>query len=146
MADLQFLSLHIENFKSFSGTHDFDLDKAPGLYYVSGRNLIAPELGANGVGKSTLFDAMLWCLWGKTGRDNRPANSIQPWGKKGTTSVELYFSRFDQHYRLCRTRSPNRLFLIDGRGVETLEIQQEDIPGLIGMSEEMFRRTLILGQ
>lgn len=145
MADLQFLSLHIENFKSFLGSHDFDLSKPPGLYYISGTNKLAPELGANGVGKSTLFDAMLWCLWGKTGRDNRPANAIQPWGKKGSTDVQLTFEREKGWLQtIKRTRSPNHLIVQWADGEK--EIQQEDIPGLIGMSEEMFRRTLILGQ
>lgn len=146
MADLQLISLEIDNFKSYSGKHSFALDQRPGLYLIQGKNELAPELGANGVGKSTIFDALLWVLWGKTARDNRPAAAIQPWGsEKETTRTELLFQRGGLNHTLYRSRAPNKL-TVEIEGHTELEIQQEEIPKLLGMSEETFRRSMILGQ
>lgn len=143
MADLRFLSLHLEDFKNFSEA-EIKLDRAPGLYFISGQNKINPELGANGVGKSTIWDAMFWCLFGKTIRDARPAASVSPWGKKGMTRVHLKFMRGDDEIELVRTRNPNYLELYEDEGPR--EISQDEIPKILGMNEEMLRRTIILGQ
>lgn len=146
MADLIFKSLTVENFKTFSGQHEIKLDRQPGLYYITGQNKLDPELGANGVGKSTIWDALFWCLFGKTIRDNRPANAIQPWNGKGKTQVQCWFNRNGQDCFVYRTRSPNSLRVSVDSSDDDKEVQQEEIPKLLGMSEEMFRRTIILGQ
>lgn len=141
---LTFRSLTLTNFKGFSGEHKFELDLAPGLYYVTGLNKLNPELGANGVGKSTLWDAMFWVLFNKTVRDARPANSIAPWdGEKAGTSVSLHFRR-GMDYVLTRTRKPNSLQL--ERLGKSIEIPQEDVAATLGINEETFRRTIVLGQ
>lgn len=146
MSQLQFKSIAIDNFKTFSGSHKFELARQPGLYYITGKNLLNPELGANGVGKSTLWDALTWVLWGKTGRDNKPAAAITPWGTKGTTKVELHFIRNGKSVVMKRERNPNRLAAMTEDNPEGGDIVQEDVPKLLGMTEEMFRRTLVLGQ
>lgn len=144
MSTLSFERLTITNFKGFSGTHEFELSRAPGLYYVSGRNELFPELGANGVGKSTLWDALFWVLFNKTIRDSRPANAIVPWDdEKASSSVSLHFKR-GMDYILTRTRKPNTLSLT--RRGKTIEIPQEDVALTIGVNEETFRRTVVLGQ
>lgn len=138
MTDLLFRGIVLKDFKAFRGEHRFNLALMPGLYYVTGKNLVAPELGGNGVGKSTLLsDAPTWALWGKTARDNRPANSTIPWGMdKGPSSVQLYFSDVE----VKRGRRPNEL-LLNGDTVA-----QEAVPEALGFSEELFRHTIILGQ
>lgn len=141
MNDLIFRVLIIENFKSFIGRHEFILDREPGLYYISGNNLVNPELGANGVGKSTIWDALSWIITGHTIRDSRPANSIVPWSvEKETTSGTLTFIRGNVTHDLCRTKNPNGLML-DGGTVE-----QPVVYETLGLPEEMIRRTVILGQ
>lgn len=143
MSDLRFVSVELEDFKNFPEAK-LKLDRKPGLYFISGVNKLAPELGANGAGKSTLFDAILWCLFGRTGRDSRPGAAVGPWGKKTLTRVHLKFERGDQQYEIVRCRNPNSLEWYKEDG--PYEIQQEEIPKLLGMSEETFRRTMILGQ
>lgn len=145
MSSLILQGLALENFKGFSGEHSFRLARQAGLYYITGANKLAPELGANGVGKSTLFDALFWVLFNKTIRDARPANAIIPWDyEKGACSVALTFSRFSRTYTLTRSRKPNALTL--ARKDEIRDIDQDKIEQLLGMSEETFRRTIILGQ
>jgi DNA repair exonuclease SbcCD ATPase subunit len=143
MHDLIFDSVELTDFKTFAGKHKFVLSQAPGLYYITGKNKAHPELGRNGVGKSTLFDALTWCFWGKTIRDNRPANEVVPW-QGGKPRVAVTFSRAGKLYTLVRTRKPNSLSVVNGQGERVIE--QIDVPKLLGMSEETFRRTLVLGQ
>lgn len=144
MSSLTFHSLTLTNFKGFSGEHKFELNRASGLHYITGQNKLNPELGANGVGKSSLFDAMFWVLWNKTIRDARPANAIVPWDdEKAGTSVSLHFTR-GMDYALTRTRKPNSLQL--KRRGKSIEIPQEDVALTLGINEETFRRTVVLGQ
>jgi len=147
MSKLLFQTLEIQNFRSFLGQHVFELWREPGLYFIKGQNEIYPELESNGVGKSSLIDALLWVLWGKTGRDNRPANAVIPWGlAKGTTSVALTFKRMGVQHLLKRTRRPNALTLTNIKSGQTREIEQNEVAVLLGMSEEMLRRTVMMSQ
>lgn len=146
MTTIAFDSLSILNFKSFRGQHEFQLARQPGLYYIAGRNKIDPQLDSNGVGKSTIWDAFMWVLYGKTGRDNRPSNSIIPWGMdKGTTSISLRFFRGDDEYKLTRTRRPNELQLRTYKPNTLRTVTEEEVIRLL-MPEEITRRTVVLGQ
>lgn len=148
MSDLQFESIRIKNFKSFFGEHFFKLDRGPGLFYISGENQTNPELETNGVGKTTLWDALTWVFWNKTCRDNKPASAVVPWGMdKGSVEVSVKFSRGGRHYKLTRTYRPNSLELVNSKTPDKVrEIAQSEVADLIGMTEETFRRTLVIGQ
>lgn len=149
MSSLVFESLIINNFKSFLGKHEFKLDRKPGLYYIAGKNKAAPELGPNGVGKSTIWDALIWVLEGKTGRDSRPSNAVIPWSlKEGTCSVALHFSKDGKSHTLKRSRRPNELTIYSKwkHGSSKRVVDQVEVDKLLGVSEAMFRRTVILGQ
>lgn len=56
---MKLLKLKLENFK---GVRDFTLD-------ADGKNVAV--YGSNGTGKSTLFDAFTWCLFGKNSKDEK---------------------------------------------------------------------------
>lgn len=144
MSTLTFDKLIIRNFKSFRGKHVFQLKRSTGLYYISGINKVEPELGANGVGKTSLWDALTWCLFGKTGKDNRPGEAITPWGEKVKVKVILRFSRGKKYYSIIRTRHPNSLKLKEEEGIG--ETTQNIIEETVGVSEEMFRRSIVLAQ
>lgn len=143
---LVFKTLVIVNFKSFLGVHAFNLNRPAGLYYISGRNKLNPELGPNGVGKTSLWDALEWVLFGSTGRDNRPAAAVVPWGlEEGTTKVGLVFSVHKKTYELVRSRRPNTLTLnlIDN---EPKTVEQYQVERRLGLSAGMFKRTIVLAQ
>lgn len=57
----------INNFGSFHGCHQIPM-KDLGLVFVSGQNLDEPKSPSNGAGKSTIFDALDWCLFGEVPR------------------------------------------------------------------------------
>jgi DNA repair exonuclease SbcCD ATPase subunit len=61
---MRVLRITIQNYTSFVGQHSFDLDHR-GLVFVAGRNLDEPRSTSNGSGKSALFDALEWCLFGE---------------------------------------------------------------------------------
>lgn len=99
----------IANFRSFTDEQEFVFPKAPGLYFMQGINEVEPRLGANGAGKSTIWDALTWCLFGKTSRGLK-AGDVCHWGsKKGTKVVlSLYDTEQGIGYEVTRTWGPIR--------------------------------------
>jgi len=85
------ISIEIENFRSFAGTTKIPLDFAP-LFCI---------VGANGSGKSSIVEAILWALFGKS-REGSRASSVR---RTGANSVNITFD-FDVgnvHYRVARS-------------------------------------------
>jgi len=88
MSKLYLRKLKLSEFRAFSDL-ELELPPKPGVLIIS---------GTNGLGKSSLFDAIEWCLTGEIDRFSsakRSASSesyLRRWGAKGKeTSVELNF-------------------------------------------------------
>lgn len=145
MSHIVFETVALTNFRSFSGTHVFVLDRGPALVYIAGQNRVDPQLGANGVGKSTLFDALLWVLYGKTGRDNRPGASVEPWAGPPATKVSLQLVVDDKSMTITRSRNPNALTVQYAERAKGTVVQ-EDIERILGLTESMFRCAVVLSQ
>jgi len=62
---LKFKKLRIQNFKSIGRMLEFDFEKHEGLNYIFGTNYDI-EGTKNGCGKSTIWDGLLFALFGKT--------------------------------------------------------------------------------
>ena len=172
-----FQRLEIRNFKSFAGVHTFDFTQfGPGLYFLTGKNLAEPELGANGVGKSTLWDALYWVIYGRTlrglragecltwlkppkqplkGRQQAPADAptggISP--KRGDTNPPLrkkscYGSLVMalDHRKVLIQRSWNPNSLWVYIDGENKITTQEDLESLLGLDGESFQQSVIIGQ
>lgn len=56
--------LDLENYGPFQGKHTFEMTNR-GLVLVLGENLDEPRMNSNGSGKSSLFDALDWVLFGE---------------------------------------------------------------------------------
>ncbi|MFS8501663.1 MAG: SMC family ATPase [Caldicoprobacter sp.] len=94
------LSLYLRNFKSYG-------EKAPVLDF----NLFDVALlsGDNGNGKSSLADAIAWCLWGKCkGMDGR--GGVDDLVRTGADDMEVAFSFEEdgQVYKVVRKRDKRR--------------------------------------
>lgn len=144
MKHLEFCSLIIKNFKGFRGAHHLELDRATGVWFVRGRNLTNKRMGANGVGKSTLWDALMWCLYGSTVSGLRNLD-VRPWrGAKGSTRVTLIMNITSKgklgRYVITRTTEPNTL------RINHEDVDQEAVVKLIGMPQELMAHTIVLGQ
>lgn len=130
-------SIEVEGFKSFATRQVLPFRSAPGLVFVTGQNGVDEELGANAAGKSTIFDALCWCLYGKTPRlVNGP--SLECWHTSGKrVSVVV---RFTDGTEVVRTRGPIS-HTIDGA-------ESADPAGevLLGLTLQAFLSGVLMGQ
>jgi len=110
---MRFKSVQIENFRSFRKSKTFTFPKEPGLYFMQGRNEVEPRLGSNGAAKSSIWEAITWCWFGKTSRGLK-AGAIGNWEEKRGTSVTLEFVA-DEGLSVFMTRTwkPNAWVLND---------------------------------
>lgn len=137
---LKFVHLHIRDFKSFVGEHELHLDLPPGVHFVRGRNRDEKRLGANGTGKSTLWDALVWCLYGRTPAGLRNPD-VTPWqGPRKGTRVSVVLEIDGRRMVVTRSVSPNRLQINDK------DVGPEAVVELIGMSFDVLVNTIVLGQ
>lgn len=139
---LEFEQLTLSSFKSFDdGDHTVHFENLKsGLHFMRGINKAEPRLGSNGAGKSSIWDALTWALYGKTvsGLKN---TDITPWGqRKKTASVMVHIRVDDEPHVVQRTVGPNRLM------VDDKDSGAEDVSSLIGLSFELFANTILLGQ
>lgn len=104
---MQLRSVQIENFRSFRKSKTFAFPDGPGLYFMQGRNEAEPRLGSNGAAKSTIWEAITWCWFGKTSRGLK-AGAVGNWEMKRGTSVTLEFKVDDGlPVFMTRTWKPN---------------------------------------
>jgi len=116
-------------FRSFKQRAQIQLDAA-GLTYITGENRSAPALGANGVGKSTIFEAICWALFGKTSLGLR-AGDVVEW-EGDSAEVALRFDVDDEQHKLQRTWGPVSLMLNGS------PVTQEQLEQVIGYTYETF--------
>ena len=130
--------VELDNFRSYRGKHTFTLPTECGLYSITGRNEFEPRLGANGVGKSTLLDAVFWCLYGHTTRGLK-AGDVVAWGE-GSCSVQVSLTVATQALQIRRSQSPNSLTL-NGK-----PISQEALEKHLRLGPEAFTYAVLLPQ
>lgn len=138
MRKIHLVSVYLEAFKSFKSPTTVNLSIGPGFKYLGGINKARPNLGANGVGKSSLWDGVLWCFYG-IGAKGQRANELVSWGlNKPIVRCELLID--DITALVERQGNPNRL-LLDGKLVD-----QERVNLLLGLSRVRFQHSVIYGQ
>lgn len=139
---LAFEGMVVRNFRTFLGKHTFGLaEGGPGLYFMRGKNKLEPSLEANDAGKSTLWDAFCWCLYGRTIGGLRGPD-IKPWGSSDdtVTSVMVSVHVDGERHEISRAHNPNSLKLNgDSCG-------QEHIDRLLQMSHWVASHTILMGQ
>jgi len=131
-------SVSMTNFKSFRKTQSFNLPIVSGFFLVSGDNQVDKALEGNGAGKSSFWDAIAWCLYGKTARGLKASNIIS-WGEL-TAEVVVQITAGDFIYNISRTQSPNCLS-VNGKTVE-----QKVVDDLIGINYLGFMNGVLMGQ
>lgn len=135
----KFSKVYIQNFKAVREKQVLDLTSRPaGLHYVKGVNEIEPQLGSNGAGKSTIWDAVCWCLYGKTPEGLRNPD-VKPWSGEKKTRVKVVLFRDGKKFIVQRTANPNSIIL-NGE-----DVGQETIDRRF-LSYAVFTHTVLLGQ
>jgi DNA repair exonuclease SbcCD ATPase subunit len=134
--NLNFEALELENFGPFNEVQKLYISALePGLHFVTGKNLAEPRLDPNGVGKSTIWAALTWCLYGKTVKGLRNPD-VTPWNGSKRVRVAVQING-----RIVkRTANPNALTLDD------MPVGQEQVDKLVGLSFEAFTHTVLYGQ
>lgn len=139
MTRLTFSRLTLRDFKDYRGTHVLDIKAlGKGLVYMRGDNQVDP-LGSNGAGKSTIWDAFMWVLTGRTTRGLRNPD-VYTWGGSEHARVSLSVFVDGKKHIIKRSTARNGLWL-DGEVTS-----QESIERLIGLTQTNIPHTIILAQ
>lgn len=140
LAYLKFITARGVNFGPFVDPFEFKLDRGPGLWYISGNNLVEPQLGANAVGKTSILNLIFWVITGRTMKSKRPGGRVEARKGKGTTEGELICERRGKSLNIKRTRKPNSLTLND------TPITDADLLNEFGIKPEVLQYTCMFGQ
>lgn len=116
MKYINFKKVKIKNFLSV-GSEPVEVSFTPGLHIITGINK-DKEDRRNGVGKSTIADAVYFAVFGETLRDLKKEHIVNNVNKKGCqVELEVVIKHFDkkEHIRIVRTLEPSKCFIfIDG--------------------------------
>lgn len=126
--------LILNNFKSFKHLV-IQFPTNNGLSLITGANYQNTTNGSNGIGKTTIFDAICYCLFGK-GSQRQTAGDLLKLGSKGGYSVQCVFDTGV----LTRTWKPITL-QIDGR-----HVSQEEVEVFLGMNYDQFLNSIYFNQ
>lgn len=148
--NIVFNNIKIENFLSFENVF-IDFRKS-GIVIINGKNECETDHAiSNGSGKSSLFEAVLWCLTGETVRGIKDV--VCKYGNDGSC-VTLSFSIDDDQCVLVRTKNHSKyktnLFLQingedkSGKGIRDTETILKNI--LPDLSASLIGSVIILGQ
>ncbi|MBQ6959914.1 MAG: SMC family ATPase [Clostridia bacterium] len=151
------IKLTLSAFGPYAGRQEIDMGKLgdQGLYLIT---------GDTGAGKTTIFDAITFALYGEPSGQNRDASMLRSkYAEDGTpTEVKLTFLHAGKEYTVRRnpeyTRKKNRgtgetkqlagaeLFLPDGRvETKTKDVTQKIIE-IMGVNKEQFCQIAMIAQ
>ena len=134
---MKLLNVEIQGFGSYHATQSLDFESlTPGLYHVAGVNKKNLRLEGNAVGKSKLFEAVCWCLFGKTSR-NLKAGTVRGWYTKEDCIVALRVQTRKDKIEIVRAWSPNVL-AVSVNGTTTKPIEQSELEQLLGVNFDAF--------
>ena len=133
-------SVSVAGFRCFAAPVVLDFAGPPGLVLVTGINQVNPDLAANGIGKSTLFDAITFCFYGRTGRGGKGPSLVNT-ALKGPAEVIVTGEIGDQAFALTRRQSPNKLTLQVGADNEHV-VTQETLDQFLPLTYEQFLRSI----
>lgn len=148
MRKVIFDGISIRNFLSV-GEEPVRMNYNPGLNVITGSNLDKEDSG-NGIGKSTVAEAIYFALFGETLRELK-ADQIKHYGAEGKCEVIVKFIIVDndktKSYKIIRNSKPSKA-RIEEDGVDitpsTISQTNEFIKRLIHSSPEVFRNSIIM--
>jgi DNA repair exonuclease SbcCD ATPase subunit len=147
MKQVNFKKVCIKNFLSI-GKEPLSINFDKGITVITGEN--KDKGGKNGIGKSTIADAIFWCLFGNTIRELKK-DKIQHNKNKEICEVWLQFSIQDtsgiKEYTIIRQLDPAKIQIFcksDDITLSTLPKNDDFIKNLIGANEEVFNNAVIM--
>ena len=148
MRKVFFKRIEIQNFLSV-GNEPVVLEYKNGLNIITGANLDKEDSG-NGIGKSTIVEAIYFVLFGNTIRELK-VDQIAHYNSNGKCNVTLNFDIIDgdkkKEYVLTRNLKPSKIHLEEG-GVDvtksTIAKTNQFIQQLIRANAEVFQNSVIM--
>lgn len=151
------LKLTMTGFGPYAGRVELDLERLGqrGIYLIT---------GDTGAGKTTIFDAITYALYGEPSGENRdPSMFRSKYAQPDTpTEVELEFSYGGEHYKVRRNpeylrpakrgggttvqRAEAELYLPDGRVVTKTREVTGEITSIIGLDRSQFSQIAMIAQ
>ena len=151
------LKLTLSAFGPYAGKTVLELDKlgTSGLYLIT---------GDTGAGKTTIFDAITYALYGEASGDNREVSMFRSkYAEAGTpTEVELVFSYAGKEYKVTRNPEYNRpktrgegfttqkadatLEYPDGRVLTKVKEVNEALEKILGINRSQFSQIAMIAQ
>jgi len=148
MRSIQFNTISIKNFLSI-GNDPVEITFTPGLHLITGVNK-DKDGRRNGVGKSTIMDAIHWGLFGTPLRDINKA-TIANFNSKGQCVVTIEFigniNGKSSVYKIVRILNPSKCIIyIDGvdSTLSTVAKNNEFIESVLGFTSPLFKNSVIL--
>ncbi len=149
MRYIHFKRLKASNFLSI-GKKSVEVSFRPGLNIITGRNFDKADR-ANGVGKSTIADAMHFALYGSSIRDLKKENIVNDQAPDSLCEVELEFvcvqNDTQTNYKIVRTLNPTKCFLfMNDQDITRSGVPQttELITSIIKTSSEVFQNSVVM--
>lgn len=147
------LKLKISAFGPYSGVTEFDFEKLgkSGLYLIT---------GDTGAGKTTIFDAVTYALYGEPSGKNREVSMLRSkYANSSTpTEVELVFRYRDKEYKIKRSPEQEReskktnrpaeaeLTYPDGKVVTKVRDVDNAVKDIIGIDRNQFCQIAMIAQ
>ncbi len=151
------LKLKISAFGPYSGVTEFDFEKlgTGGLYLIT---------GDTGAGKTTIFDAITYALYGEPSGKNREVSMLRSKYANGSTptEVELVFSYRDKEYTVKRNPEYEReakrgggttkqvanaeIIYPDGKVVSKIKDVDNAVKDIIGIDRNQFCQIAMIAQ
>lgn len=151
------LKLTIAGFGPYAGRQELDFESlgSSGLYLIT---------GDTGAGKTTIFDAITFALFGEASGDNRSADMLRSKYAKAEdpTFVELTFAYGGKKYNVCRnpeyervktrgtgtTKQPANAQLTypDGHSATKTKEVDQAVRDIIGLTREQFSQVAMISQ
>lgn len=147
-----FKSVDIIGFKSIGNAH-VDLDNC-GIVKIKGINNLEDKTDSNGSGKSSIFESIIWALYGKTSKG--VSNVVNINSDTGCmVTLDLFID--DVRYKISRFSSHEKF----GSGLSLIKYQDEEeydlsgrnktdtdkiLQGIIGINMDLFLSIIFLSQ
>jgi len=148
---VKILSVGAKNFMSFAEMEHAFREK--GLIFVGGEVEGVSSTSSNGAGKSALFEALCWGLYGKTLRGSAVGDVVRRESGKDCQVTIAFEADDGKDYIILRHRDDqkysNSLFLFSGDSDITAgdsKTTQEEIERLVGMSWAVFSSAVVFGE
>lgn len=149
MRYIYFKRIRIANFLSI-GKKPVEISFKPGLNIITGRNYDKADR-ANGVGKSTIADAVHFALYGSTIRELKKENIVNDQSPDALCEVEMEFTiqqgDTKKECRIIRSLNPTKCFFyVDGVDSTRSGVPQttELITETIKTSSEVFQNSVVM--